>query len=147
MKARFDAMGTEMNEARMRMARVPNGAELVANKISAAPGFWIGNVITMAGVPTIMQAMLDEVAPKLKTGTQMLSESIRADLREGDIGTELGEVAKLHPGASIGSYPFFDDTTGPNTNVVIRARDAADLAKARVAVEEMLQRVRAKLTA
>ena len=93
-------MGTEMNEARMRMARVPNGAELVHNKISAAPGFWIGNVIVMAGVPAIMQAMLDEVAPKLKTGTQMLSESIRADLREGDIGTELGEVAKAHPGVT-----------------------------------------------
>ncbi len=147
MKARFDAMGTEMNEARMRMARVPDGAELVANKISAAPGFWIGNVITMAGVPAIMQAMLDEVAPKLKTGAQMLSESIRADLREGDIGTELGEVARQHPGVTIGSYPFFDDLKGPNTNVVIRARDAADLAKARAAVEEMLKRVRAKLTA
>ena len=118
-------MGTEMNEARMRMARVPNGAELVHNKVSAAPGFWIGNVITMAGVPAIMQAMLDEVAPKLKTGAQMLSESIRADLREGDIGTELGEVAKPHPDVTIGSYPFFDDNKGPNTNIVIRARDAA----------------------
>jgi len=147
MKARFDAMGTEMNEARMRMARVPDGAELVANKISAAPGFWIGNVITMAGVPTIMQAMLDEVAPKLKTGKQMLSESIRGDVREGDIGTELGEIAKLHPAVNIGSYPFFDDTKGPNTNIVIRGRDAADLAKARAAVEDMLKRVRAKLTA
>ncbi len=147
MKERFDALGTEMNEARMRMARVPHGAELVQNKISAAPGFWIGNVITMAGVPAIMQAMLDEVAPKLKTGAQMLSESIRADLREGDIGTELGEVAKQHPGASIGSYPFFDDTKGPNTNIVIRARDAADLAKARGAVEDMLRQVKAKLTA
>ena len=87
LRARFAERGTEMNEARMRMARVPHGAELVQNKISAAPGFWIGNVITMAGVPAIMQAMLDEVAPKLKTGAQMLSESIRADLREGDIGT------------------------------------------------------------
>lgn len=147
MKARFDALGTEMNEARMRMARVPNGADLVQNKISAAPGFWIGNVITMAGVPAIMQAMLDEVAPKLKTGAQMLSESIRADLREGDIGTELGEVAKEHPGASIGSYPFFDDTKGPNTNIVIRARDSEQLAKARRAVEDMLKRVKEKLTA
>jgi molybdenum cofactor synthesis domain-containing protein len=145
MKERFDAMGTEMNEARMRMARVPNGAELVANKISAAPGFWIGNVITMAGVPTIMQAMLDEVAPKLKTGKQMLSESIRADLREGDIGTELGEIAKLHPDVIIGSYPFFDDVKGPNTNVVIRARDPEQLAKARRAVEDMLRHVKAKL--
>ena len=147
MKERFDALGTEMNEARMRMARVPHGAELVQNKISAAPGFWIGNVITMAGVPAIMQAMLDEVAPKLKTGAQMLSESIRADLREGDIGTELGEVAKQHPGVSIGSYPFFDDTKGPNTNIVIRARDAAQLAATRAAVEDMLRRVKAKLTA
>jgi len=147
MKERFDALGTEMNEARMRMARVPHGAELVQNKISAAPGFWIGNVITMAGVPAIMQAMLDEVAPKLKTGAQMLSESIRADLREGDIGTELGEVAKQHPGTSIGSYPFFDDTKGPNTNIVIRARDAAQLAATRAAVEDMLRRVKAKLTA
>ncbi len=145
MKARFDALGTEMNEARMRMARVPNGAALVPNKVSAAPGFWIGNVITMAGVPAIMQAMLDEVAPKLQTGAQMLSESIRADLREGDIGTELGEVAKEHPGVSIGSYPFFDDTKGPNTNIVIRARDPEQLAKARRAVEDMLKRVRAKL--
>ena len=145
MKARFDALGTEMNEARMRMARVPNGADLVQNKISAAPGFWIGNVITMAGVPAIMQAMLDEVAPKLKTGAQMLSESIRADLREGDIGTELGEVAKEHPGVSIGSYPFFDDTKGPNTNIVIRARDSEQLAKARHAVEDMLKRVKTKL--
>jgi len=147
MKARFDALGTEMNEARMRMARVPNGADLVANKISAAPGFWIGNVITMAGVPAIMQAMLDDVAPKLKTGVQMLSESIRADLREGDIGTELGDVAKLHAGVSIGSYPFFDDLKGPNTNIVIRARDAGQLANARKAVEDMLARVKGKLMA
>ena len=92
--------------------------------MSLAPGFWIGNVIVMAGVPTIMQAMLDEVGPKLKTGKQMLSESVRADAREGDIGTELGEVAKAHPDVSIGSYPFFDDKSGPNTNVVVRSRDA-----------------------
>lgn len=147
MKERYEALGTEMNEARMRMARIPNGADLVANKVSAAPGFRIGNVITMAGVPSIMQAMLDEVAPKLKTGAQMLSESVRADLREGDIGTELGDVAKQHPGVSIGSYPFFDDAKGPNTNVVIRARDFEQLQKARVAVEDMLRRVRTTLTA
>ena len=117
------------------------------NKVSLAPGFWIGNVIAMAGVPTIMQAMLDEVAPKLKTGKQMLSESIRADVREGDIGTELGEVAKAHPDVTIGSYPFFDDKSGPNTNVVVRARDAAKLAAAKAAVERMLAAVKAKLKA
>jgi len=147
MKARFDAMGTEMNEARMRMTRIPQGADLVANKISAAPGFRIGNVIVMAGVPTIMQAMLDDVAPKLQTGARMLSESVRADLREGDIGSELAEVAKAHADVSIGSYPFFDDTLGPNTNIVIRSRDAQAIAAARADVETMLRAVKAKLKA
>src|SRR5262249_11494269 len=88
MKEGFTAQGTALNTARMRMTRIPAGAELVLNKISAAPGFWIGNVIVMAGVPAVMQAMLDEVAPKLRTGAKMLSETIRADAREGDIGTE-----------------------------------------------------------
>jgi molybdenum cofactor synthesis domain-containing protein len=139
--------GPDLNEARMRMTRIPQGAELVTNKVSLAPGFWIGNVIVMAGVPNIMQAMLDEVGPKLKTGKQMLSEAIRADLREGDIGTELGEIARQHPDVSIGSYPFFDDKLGPNTNVVVRARDADKLAAAKAAVERMLREVKAKLKA
>ena len=141
MKERFDALGTTMNEARMRMTRIPAGAELVLNKVSAAPGFWIGNVIVMAGVPSIMQAMLDYVAPKLSTGARMLSETVRADAREGDVGTELGAVAKAHPDVIIGSYPFMDDR-GPNTNIVVRSRDAAKLAAAKAAVEEMLAKVR-----
>jgi molybdenum cofactor synthesis domain-containing protein len=123
-------MNTEMNEARMRMARIPRGAELVTNKVSGAPGFWIGNVITMAGVPAIMQAMLDVVAPQLKTGVKMISETIRADAREGDVGTELGEIAKANPDVTIGSYPFFDEKSGPNTNIVVRARDPQKLAAA-----------------
>jgi molybdenum cofactor synthesis domain-containing protein len=139
---RLAQTGSEMNEARMRMTRIPQGAELVHNKVSAAPGFWLGNVIVMAGVPSIMQVMLDEVAPKLKTGVRMLSDTVRADAREGDIGTPLGAIAKAHPEVSIGSYPFFDETRGPNTNVVIRARDAGKLAAAKVAVEEMLVRVK-----
>ena len=137
--------GPDLNEARMRMTRIPQGADLVTNKVSLAPGFWIGNVIVMAGVPSIMQAMLDEVGPKLKTGRQMLSESIRADAREGDIGTELGELAKAHPDASFGSYPFFDDKTGPNTNIVVRSRDPEKLAAAKAGVEQMLREVKAKL--
>jgi molybdenum cofactor synthesis domain-containing protein len=141
MKERFDQMGTQMNEARMRMTRIPAGAELVLNKVSAAPGFWIGNVIVMAGVPSIMQAMLDWVAPKLATGAKMLSETVRADAREGDVGTELGAVAKAHPDVMIGSYPFMDDR-GPNTNIVVRSRDAAKLATAKAAVEETLVKVR-----
>ena len=145
LKARFK--GPDLNEARMRMTRIPQGADLVTNKVSLAPGFWIGNVIVMAGVPNIMQAMLDEVATRLKTGRQMLSESIRADTREGDIGTELGDIAKAHPEVSIGSYPFFDDKLGPNTNVVVRGRDAQKLAAAKSAVEDMLRAVKARLKA
>jgi molybdenum cofactor synthesis domain-containing protein len=142
MKERLAQTGAELNEARMRMTRIPAGADLVLNKVSAAPGFWLGNVIVMAGVPSIMQVMLDEVAPKLKTGIRMLSETVRADAREGDIGTPLGDIAKAYPEVAIGSYPFFDDQRGPNTNVVLRARDQGKLAAAKRAVEDMLQRVR-----
>src|SRR5947207_3774463 len=147
MKERFAARGVEMNEARLRMARVPSGAELVENKQSGAPGFMIGNVIVMAGVPSIMQAMLDAATSKLKTGVKMMSETIRGDVREGDIGTELGEIAKQHPNVTIGSYPFFDDKSGPNTNLVIRSRDDGQLAAARADVEAMLTRVRGALKA
>jgi molybdenum cofactor synthesis domain-containing protein len=133
----------DLNEARLRMARIPAGAELIPNKVSAAPGFRIGNVHVFAGVPAIMQAMLDEVAPTLKTGTRMLSATVRADLREGDIGSELGVIAKAAPEVTIGSYPFFDEQRGPNTNVVIRARDPDKLAAAKAAVEDMLKLVRA----
>jgi molybdenum cofactor synthesis domain-containing protein len=146
MQERVKATGSEMNEARMRMTRIPKGADLVVNKVSGAPGIWIGNVIVMAGVPSIMQAMLDEVAPKLETGLRMLSESVRADLREGDIGGPLGDIAKANPEVSIGSYPFFDPQHGPNTHVVLRARDPQKLATAKHAVEQMLARVKAALS-
>jgi molybdenum cofactor synthesis domain-containing protein len=145
LQARFG--GGYLNEARLRMARIPDGADLILNKVSAAPGFRIGNVHVMAGVPAIMQAMMDEIAPTLKTGKKMLSESIRADAREGDIGTPLAAVAKAHPGVSIGSYPFYDEGQGPNTNVVVRSRDPQQLAAAKQAVETMLVEVKAKLAA
>jgi len=142
LEERLAATGGEMNDARLRMTRIPKGADLVLNKVSGAPGIWIGNVIVMAGVPSIMQAMLDEVAPRLKTGIRMLSETVRANAREGDIGTQLGEIAKANPDVAIGSYPFFDPQHGPNTNVVLRARDPQKLAAATRAVETMLLRVR-----
>jgi molybdenum cofactor synthesis domain-containing protein len=147
LRARLAETGGAMNEARMRMTRMPAGAELVLNKVSAAPGFRIGNVIVMAGIPTVMQAMLDSVAPKLKTGIRMLSESVRADCREGDIGSELGAVAKAHPDVIIGSYPFIDENHKPNAHVVIRARDPQKLATVKAAVEAMLQQVHAQLGA
>ena len=145
MRARLLETGGVMNEARMRMARFPAGAELVLNKLSAAPGFRIGNVIVMAGVPQVMQVMLDYVAPTLKTGAKMLSQSIRADCREGDIGTELGEIASAHAGVIIGSYPFMDEGRFANTHVVLRSRDPQKLAAATAAVEAMLVRVKAGL--
>jgi molybdenum cofactor synthesis domain-containing protein len=145
LKERMARMGGELNEARLRMARIPRGAARVANKVSGAPGFWMGNVITMAGIPAVMQAMLDEVAPKLKTGTKLLSISIRADAKEGDVGSELGAIAKAHPEAIIGSYPFFDEKLGPNTNIVVRSRDAQKLEQVKAAVEAMLVTVRAQV--
>ena len=134
----------ELNEARLRMARIPAGAELVENKVSTAPGFMLGNVVVMAGVPSIMQAMLDAVSSRLRTGQKMLSETVLANSREGDIGTPLGEIAKAHAETIIGSYPFFDGQR-PNTNIVIRARDVQRLAAARRAVEDMLVSVHAAL--
>jgi molybdenum cofactor synthesis domain-containing protein len=144
--ARLAQTGGVMNEARMRMTRVPIGGELVLNKISAAPGFRIGNVIVMAGIPAVMQAMLEYIAPQLRTGAKMLSETVRADCREGDIGTELGAIAKAHPDVIIGSYPFMDENKGPNAHVVMRARDADKLALVRAEVETMLARVHAQLS-
>jgi molybdenum cofactor synthesis domain-containing protein len=144
--ARLAQTGGVMNEARMRMTRVPKGGELVLNKISAAPGFRIGNVIVMAGIPAVMQAMLEYIAPQLRTGAKMLSETVRADCREGDIGTELGAIAKAHPDVIIGSYPFMDENKGPNAHVVMRARDADKLALVKAEVETMLARVHAQLS-
>lgn len=134
----------QLNEARLRMARIPAGAELIANSVSKAPGFHIGNVFVMAGVPAIMQAMLDVIGPTLKTGTRILSETVRAGLREGDIGTQLGEIAKEHPLVAIGSYPFWSET-GPDTNVVVRSRNPEKLAEAIAAVKAMLEQERVRL--
>jgi molybdenum cofactor synthesis domain-containing protein len=146
MRERVAKTGGVMNEARMRMTRVPEGGELVLNKISGAPGFRIGNVIVMAGIPSVMQAMLEYVTPQLKTGAKMLSESVQADCREGDIGTELGVIAKAHPDVLIGSYPFMDER-GANAHVVMRARDPQKLAAVKAEVEAMLARVHGQLAA
>jgi molybdenum cofactor synthesis domain-containing protein len=146
LRARLAQTGGLMNEARMRMTRVPIGGELVLNKISAAPGFRIGNVIVMAGIPAVMQAMLEYIAPQLRTGAKMLSETVRADCREGDIGTELGAIAKTHPDVIIGSYPFMDENKGPNAHVVMRARNPQKLALVKAEVETMLARVHAQLS-
>lgn len=134
--------GDDINEARLRMARVPDGSSLVESATIMAPGFWIGNVIVMAGVPTIMQAMMDIVAPKLKSGQRMLSETVQANAREGDIGGPLREIAEAHPETMIGSYPFLDEEKKPNTNLVVRSRDPEKLRAAMDAVQAMLTTVK-----
>jgi molybdenum cofactor synthesis domain-containing protein len=136
-RERFQGAG-ELNEARLRMARIPEGAELIQSATILAPGFKIGNVIVMAGVPSIMQAMMDIVAPRLKSGVRMLSEQVRANAKEGDIGGPLRVIANAHPDTIIGSYPFLDDEKKPNTNLVVRSRDPRKLNAAMAAVKEML---------
>ncbi|MGH6801078.1 MAG: competence/damage-inducible protein A [Methylocella sp.] len=131
----------ELNEARRRMARIPHGARLIANKISAAPGFWIANVIVMAGVPAIMQAMLDEVAPRLNTGARMIAETIPAGgLFEGAYAEALGDLAAANPELSIGSYPAFRDG-GLHNEIVVRGTDAAMVAAAVATIGVMVARL------
>jgi molybdenum cofactor synthesis domain-containing protein len=130
--------GQDLNEARLRMARIPDGAELIQSATILAPGFKIDNVIVMAGVPSIMQAMMDIVSPKLKSGARMLSDTVRANAREGDIGGPLRIIAEAHPDTIIGSYPFTDEEQKPNTNLVVRSRDPDKLTAAMTAVKEML---------
>lgn len=129
--------GIAFTEARKRMARMPKGAVHIANPISVAPGFNIGNVYVMAGVPAIFQAMLDAVVPTLKTGAKLLSVAIPSPLPEGTIGGPLGDIQKAHAEAIIGSYPKYQDGSFW-TEIVIRARSEDVLKEAKAAVEAML---------
>jgi molybdenum cofactor synthesis domain-containing protein len=131
----------DLNEARRRMARIPHGAELVQNKISSAPGFWIANVIVLAGIPAIMQAMLDDVAPKLTTGAPMVVETVAAgDLPEGAYAAALGDLALANPELSIGSYPAFRDGRFHN-EIVVRGKDKTMVATAAAVIAAMVARL------
>jgi molybdenum cofactor synthesis domain-containing protein len=134
----------DLNEARRRMARIPHGAELVENRVSTAPGFMIDNVVVMAGVPSIMQAMLDNVTPRLKTGVKMLMETVEANqLPEGLYAEGLGAIAEKYPDASIGSYPSF--TTGKfNNQIVVRSKSPETLASALADVRALIERLAAE---
>ena len=128
----------DLTPARRRMARIPAGAELIENPVSKAPGFRIGNVIVMAGVPSVMQAMLDGAVKGLRTGQIMLVETIEASgLPEGRYGGPLGEIAAARPQVSIGSYPSYADGKFRN-QIVVRGKDAEAVADARRAVEAMI---------
>ncbi len=128
----------DLNEARRRMARIPHGAALVENTVSKAPGFWIGNVIVMAGVPAVMGAMLDAVTPKLRVGALVNARAIAADgLKEGDYAAALSAIAAAHPSLSIGSYPHFSDGAFRN-EIVVRGRDLAAVEAAEAEVRAMV---------
>ena len=128
----------DLTPARRRMARIPAGSELIANSISKAPGFMTGNVIVMAGVPAVMQVMLDAVAPRLNTGVKMLSETVEAGgLPEGIYGEALGALAASLPRLSIGSYPAFREGVFAN-QIVVRGRDSGAVAKGAQAVRVMI---------
>jgi molybdopterin-biosynthesis enzyme MoeA-like protein len=120
---------TDLTPARLRMARIPQGAELIDNPISKAPGFVLENVIVMAGVPRIMQVMLDSVSSRLRTGRKMLSRSVRLDVPEGEAAPGLAGLQHAHQTVQIGSYPFFERGR-LGTYVVLRSVDADALATA-----------------
>jgi len=130
----------EFTEARKRMARMPRGARHIANPVSVAPGFVIGNVYVMAGVPQVFQAMLDNVMPTLRTGSKVMSQAVRSPYGEGDIGTPLTAIQKAHPETSIGSYPKYDGQRF-STEIVVRARDATVLKAAADAVASMIETI------
>jgi len=127
----------DFTDARKRMARMPRGATHIDNPVSIAPGFRIGNVHVMAGVPAIFQAMLDNVVPTLKTGTKLLSATVQCPFGEGTIGGPLAQIQKAHPDTIIGSYPKYLDGKFW-TELVVRARDAVALEAARAEVEAMV---------
>ncbi|MDP2765011.1 MAG: competence/damage-inducible protein A, partial [Brevundimonas sp.] len=119
--------GDDFNAARRRMARIPEGGTLIANPVTDAPGFQIGNVFVLAGVPTIMTAMLEDVAPRLRTGAVVHARTIRVTgVGEGDVAEMLTAAARAEREVSFGSYPFGHGSVGEiGTNLVVRGRDAA----------------------
>jgi molybdenum cofactor synthesis domain-containing protein len=129
MLAYFERRGVEVTPARLRMARIPFGGELVENSISIAPGFMLGNVVVMAGIPAVMQVMLDAATKFLKTGKKMLSTAIELTRPEGEIAALFGELQQRYPDVPMGSYPFFRDSK-PGTQLVLRSTDADRLAEA-----------------
>ena len=137
LEARWKETGTEVNEARLRMARIPEGAELIVNSVSAAPGFRIGNVHVMAGVPVIMRAMLEALAPTLQGGKKVRSVTVKAAVGEGTIGGPLGELQGQYPDVKMGSYPQMGKGR-VMTELVLRSSDPARLEEAAGKVRAMV---------
>ena len=138
LQAHYDASGIEFNEARKRMARIPDTATLIDNPVSKAPGFQIGNVFVMAGIPSVMQAMLTGLADRLVGGDKVLACSVAAHLAEGVLAAPLGALQAQYPQVSMGSYPFLKDGKY-GANLVFRSTDAEMLQKVSDAAAEMVR--------
>ena len=134
----FNRRGVEATEARLRMARIPDGAELVENRISVAPGFKLGNVIVMAGIPSVMHGMLDSVTPRLRTGRKMLSVEIELLRPEGEIAELLGQTQAEFTDVSMGSYPFNREARVFGTVLVLRSTYPDRLAAAEASLKGRL---------
>jgi molybdenum cofactor synthesis domain-containing protein len=130
MLANYERRGVEATPARLRMARIPDGASLIHHTISVAPGFRLDNVIVMAGIPVVMQSMLDAVTPELRTGRKMISVTIELLKPEGEVAAPLEQAQKAFPDVPMGSYPFVRDGRLYGTELVLRATDDARLAAA-----------------
>ena len=137
LQAHYDRQGSELNAARLRMARIPDGATLIDNPVSVAPGFTLENVHVMAGVPSVFQAMVQSVLPTLTGGQPLVSRTLRMMRGEGDLAGPLGEVAATYPDISFGSYPFQKDGVY-GANLVLRGPDEAALDAAMAALEAAL---------
>jgi molybdenum cofactor synthesis domain-containing protein len=137
LEERWQERGIEVNEARLRMARIPEGASLIVNSVSAAPGFKIRNVHVMAGVPTIMRAMLESIAPTLEGGRKVHSITVRCRVGEGTIGTPLAALQEQFPDVKMGSYPRMGDGA-VMTELVLRSPDVSRLGEAAKAVHTMV---------
>jgi molybdenum cofactor synthesis domain-containing protein len=136
--AYFKEIGREANEARMRMARTPVGATLIENAVSKAPGFRMENVFVMAGVPKVMNAMMDSIAQSLEKGVPMQSRTIVLLGGEGDAAKPLGDIQNRYSDVFLGSYPF-ESPTGFATNLVVRSRNVESLEKAESDVKAMAE--------
>ena len=136
LQAHYDRAGLPFNEARQRMARIPDGATLIDNPVSTAPGFTIGNVHVMAGVPNIFQAMVASILPRLTGGPPLLSQSLRVDRGEGEIAGPFAALAAEFPDLSMGSYPFIQNGAH-GTNLVIRGTDPARVDAAMVRLTQL----------
>ena len=137
LQERCDRMGMALTENRLRMARIPVGATLIDNAVSAAPGFSIGRTHVMAGVPEVFRGMVDWLIPRLPGGRPVMSLSVEVRRGESDVAEDLQAVAGEFADLSLGSYPFRDDT-GWGTNLVVRGLDAARVDQAMAALKERI---------